>query len=274
MYADDTVIYISDKKVEIVQRLLQSDMTNVYHWLCANKLSLHVGKTNAMMICPKSRISEQAVNQINISVDVQLISEVTECQYLGVTIDQHLKFGIQLENTIAKLNRAMGILKRTAQYIPVESRKLLYNTLVLPHFDYGSTIWGGTTNTQLDRLQRIQNRAMRIILRCNRRTRVFDMLSSLRWMNVRQRIHFNLCTLMWKIVHGRTPNYLCNFQLNSDIHKYNTRSTNNLFVNRAHPNSLSYRGVRAWNALPLEIRDINNLLSFKRACAKHIFNRE
>jgi hypothetical protein len=132
------------------------------------------------MICPKSRISEQAVNQINISVDGQLISEVTECQYLGVTIDQHLKFGIQLENTIAKLNRAMGILKRTAHYIPVKSRKLLYNTLVLPHFDYGSTIWGGTTNTRLDLLQRIQNRAMRIILRCNRRTRVFDMLSSLR----------------------------------------------------------------------------------------------
>jgi hypothetical protein len=101
-------------------------------------------------------------------------------------------------------------------------------------------------HTQLDRLQRIQNRAMRIILRCNRRTRVFDMLSSLRWMNERQRIHVNLCTLMWKIVHGRTPNYLCNFQLNSDIHKYTTRSTNKLCVNHAHPNVLSYRGVRTW----------------------------
>jgi hypothetical protein len=107
---------------------------------------------------------------------------------------------------------------------------MLYNTLVLPHFDYGSTIWGGTTGKQLDRLQRIQNRAMRLILRCNRRTRVSDMLASLRWMSVRQRLHFNACTLMWKIVHNRTPNYLRNFQHNSAIHKYGTRSANNNII--------------------------------------------
>jgi hypothetical protein len=57
-----------------------------------------------------------------------------------------------------------------------EWRKMLYNTLVLPHFDYVSTILWWNDRKQLDRLHRIQNRAMRLILRCNR---VSDMLASL-----------------------------------------------------------------------------------------------
>ena len=45
IYADDTAFYYASNDIENVNQVLQSDLKQVFKWLCANKLSLHVGKT-------------------------------------------------------------------------------------------------------------------------------------------------------------------------------------------------------------------------------------
>jgi hypothetical protein len=97
MYAYGTVIYICDTQVDTVTRLLQSDMIRVYHRLCANMLSLHIGNTNDMMICPTGRNDQQTTNKLDIKVDDQQITQVPECKYIGVSmIDQYFKFDIYI----------------------------------------------------------------------------------------------------------------------------------------------------------------------------------
>ena len=50
MFADDTIFYVTGKTIDDVNNKLQSDLENVYNWLCCNKLSLHLGKTCCMVI--------------------------------------------------------------------------------------------------------------------------------------------------------------------------------------------------------------------------------
>ena len=101
--------------------------------------------------------------------------------YLGVTIgiDQNLTFQLQVDNVINKSNHALGALKWAANYIPWDTRITTYNVLVLPHLDYCATIWAAAGDGQIQRLQKIQNRGMRIILKCPHRTHIQDMLSKL-----------------------------------------------------------------------------------------------
>ena len=57
----------------------------------------------------------------------------------------------------------MGILERAAPFLPAKTRKTLFNTLILPHIDYCSPVWSSLPDTNITRIQRLQNRAMRII---------------------------------------------------------------------------------------------------------------
>lgn len=60
----------------------------------------------------------------------------------------------------------------------------------------------------MDILQKTQNRGMRAILRCNRYTRVKDMLDALGFLNIWQKMVYNICVFIYKIKNGMMPGYL------------------------------------------------------------------
>ena len=68
MYADDTAFFYSDKDITKVSCALNSDTENVYDWLCANKLNLHVGKTNSILICNYQKLRHMQSDQLNINL--------------------------------------------------------------------------------------------------------------------------------------------------------------------------------------------------------------
>ena len=55
-------------------------------------------------------------------------------------------------------------MSKIKQYLPISTRQLFYNNYLVPVIDYGSTIWGTTAKTQIERIFRLQKRAARIIL--------------------------------------------------------------------------------------------------------------
>ena len=276
MYADDTVFYCSASSVASVTQNLQCDLQTVANWLQANKLSLHIGKTNCMIICNNKKKEFLDNPILDLSLDGKNITQATDCKYLGVTLDSQMKFKIHVNDVINKMKRALGIFTRAAQFVDPSTRITLYNTLILPHLDYCSTVWCGSLNkSDLMRLQRIQNRAMRAILHCHPRTHILDLLRTLKWMSIKQRLHYNLCTFIWKIIHDQVPIYLSDIYTPvANIHNHNTRFSNNssLFRRRTSHKSLSTLGAKIWNELPQHVRDARSLYSFKKGCVLHIFD--
>ena len=164
--------------------------------------------------------------------------------YLVITIDQNLNFNIQTNNICNKANRALGALKRAAPFLPIDTRALMFNTMVLPHLDYCYTIWGRTSDTNIGKIQKIRNRGMRIILQCHPRTHITDMLSNLKWLSIKQRIIFLTAVLVFKIMHSKTTNYMSHW-LVTVSHQYGTKryTSGDLFVLRSHANSLNTKGT-------------------------------
>lgn len=130
-------------------------------------------------------------------------------------------------------------------------------------------------NTQLDILQKKQNKALRIILRCNKYTRISDMLNATNLLSVRQIIFYNTMIFIYKMLNKLVPAQLlenCTFV--KDIHQHNTRSQNNFYLHRvstnSSQNSLYYKGLKQYNKLPKNVRDVSSLSQFKRACIMHV----
>ena len=116
------------------------------------------------------------------------------------------------------------------------------------------------------------NRAMRLILKRGLRTHIEDMLSKLRWMSIKQRIHFHRAVLMWRIIHGKAPPYLSSqFQFISHQYPTSQNSSNCLFLQKCHSKSLQFSGARIWNDLPQDIRECDSMAIFKKKLTTIIF---
>jgi len=59
-------------------------------------------------------------------------------------------------------------------------------------------------------LQRARNRAMRVILHCDKYTKIEHTLQALQFMSVKQRLHYNICTFIYKILNNVLPLLLRN----------------------------------------------------------------
>ena len=91
------------------------------------------------------------------------------------------------------------IMKYVSKYVPQQSKKLIYNTIVMPHFDYCCTIWSASSKYNIEGLQKLQNRAMRIILQCKCDTHIRDMLNRLGFLSIENRLKLHLAILVFKI---------------------------------------------------------------------------
>ena len=89
---------------------------------------------------------------------------------MEVWLDSSLKFTCHISKMSSKISSAIGVISRVSRYLPVVQRKMLYNAMVLPYFNYCSITWATADQKHLDVLERLQKRAGRMVLGVPSRT--------------------------------------------------------------------------------------------------------
>ncbi len=84
----------------------------------------------------------------------------------------------------------------------------LYNAILVPHFDYGDIVYESCTQNNLDRLQKMQNQAVRIISGSSHHTHHNDMYVDLNWLSLKNRRLMHKCIIIYKCLNGMAPQYL------------------------------------------------------------------
>lgn len=213
---------------------------------------------------------------LSIRINDELIEKVNSIKYLGVVIDKHLKFTELVDYICKKIGKKIGYFKRIRNKINVLTAINIYNTIVKPHFEFGSTIlYTCCTDAHLERLQKLQNKAMRSILKYNRYTPRQIMLNTLKWLNIKQRLALNTLKLVHKIRQGNAPDYLREqIRYVSDVQPYTLRNANNFRLQRATTssmqNTLFYKGLKLYNSLPDYVKNETNCNIFKRECVNFV----
>ena len=101
---------------------------------------------------------------------------------------------------------------RLKHILPFHMLMLIYSSIIQPKFDYVITLWGYTYDNIIHKIQRLQNRAARIVTGNYNyvTTRCTELVKLLKWMCVTQRRYYFMSILMYKSIHGMAPAYLCN----------------------------------------------------------------
>ena len=137
MYADDCTISVCGKNVQEIELKLNNELQEISNWCDENRMVVNVEKN----ICIKGD-KLQVVENERLHVDNVL------------TWKAHIQ---NIHNTIAE---KLSLLCRIKQYLQYKARTTLYNSYILPHLDYCSTLWGNATTS--DRIYKLQRRAARL----------------------------------------------------------------------------------------------------------------
>ena len=232
---------------------------------------VNVPKTKAMFIASRNAANRILENNQDLKLSDETIHITTNEKLLGVHIDNTLSWTAQVESTIKKCSSLLHLLNRIKCYLPVPTRKLFFNSYILPHMDYCCTVWGNINCRLTDSMIKFQKRAARIILDKSIETPSADMFAELNWMTFPDRVKFQKSVLMFKTFNNLTPSYLQDhFTLTSDVHQRPLRSTTENLLYVPKPNielfrkSLSYSGSKIWNAIPDHVKQSTSIIQFKK----------
>ena len=261
MFADDTNISTSAGSVEKLETQLNIELDKIYRWLVANKLTLNVSKTEYMIIGSCHNLGKIDKDPV-IKIGSETVNRVHTSKRLGVIIDDKLKWEDQIDSISKKVSRGIGAIKLIKPYVPKKCLTQVYNALVQPYFDYCSLVWQNCKLELQLKLQKLQNRAARIITGDNWEIRSKDVLNKLNWLPLNQRRLTDTLLFMRKIFKDEVPISISNqFQLSVN-EQYNLRS-NCTMLKLAKPRtntlkrSFSYHAAKTWNKLPTDLKNLS-----------------
>lgn len=274
LLADDTLNYLMTNDISGGQRLINEDLDRLYEKICQNKLKLNVNKTKAMVITRRN------VDMMDINIQIAGSRlEVVQCiKYLGVYIDNRLNFKENVDNVCRKVGRKIGVLSRLRNELNMQQKVVIYRTMIEPHFTYCSSILFMANGGEFDRMQKMQNKCMRSILRLDRRSNVRGMLNTLEFMSVRQLVNFNALMLIHKMLNGKCPEYLSDkIKMKRDNERGNRlRSRNDIQTIRATKlftqNTIFYKGFKLFNEIPEKIKMEVDTGVFRNKLKEYVLN--
>jgi len=268
MYADDTSVTFAASTITDLETQINSEIKHIDLWLKANKLSLNVAKTELMIISSRQKLQSLNDYTININVDGVQINQTNCSKSLGITIDENLSWKAHIHEISTKVSSGIGAIRRVRPFVSMHTAIKIYKNLIEPHFDYSSVIWDGLSQQPNDKLQNLQNRAVRVITKSSFDTSSRYLLNSLGWDNLsirrtKQKANLTKCT------NNLAPAYLCNL-FAPRISNYDLRDAKGkLLFPKPRTDylkrSCSYSGALLWNNLPEEVRTANSLDLFKRS---------
>ena len=260
LFADYTCLVVSNTSTIHLELNCNSELNKLRNWCDANRLQINPDKSTYLHISHKLR--DQA-STLNLFYNNYKLACSNSSKYLGVVLDNQLHFKVHIANVITKLTRAVGIISKLRYFFPSATLLLLYYALVHPHLLFGLALWGNTYSTYIYKIQRLQNKAIRIITNSNARASANPLYRKLGILKVSDLYKFEIAKIMYQHSKQSLPSCFSAFFDNlNDIHNQRTRATEkkNLYLPKFSTiccqKSIRYQGVKIWNTLPVELRNL------------------
>lgn len=251
MYADDTVIFCKSTEVSKIEQDLSRDLEKINEWMTDNMLYMHSGKTKVVLFGTHKRLSLN--DDLRIQLQGKLVESVKYYKYLGVYLDRGLTFAEHINRLKVKAAKRLGALSRSRPFLTSHAAVKVYTAMVLPVFDYCDTVWDTLSDTQEDKLEKLQQRAVRII------TMNQPYLLDMNWpsLNLRRKMHTAI--LVFKCLNNNVPYFLQNYISFTNPRRVTRNCESKCFIPKVKlvigSNGFYYRGPHVYNSLPTYIRD-------------------
>ena len=212
----------------------------------------------------------------NLSLSNDIIPVSSSARNLGFIFDSDMSFSDQINSVSKSCHFHIRDIRRIRHLLPLSTATALANSLVSSKLDYCNSLYSGISQTNLNKLQRIQNSLARVITNTSKYQHITPTLKKLHWLPIKQRIEYKTCLLTYKTLTNQQPTYLYN-SLSFPSHSVSTRSSDSLVLSIPYvwsslgKRAFSVIGPRLWNSLPPDTRNSSSLPIFRSRLKTHLF---
>ena len=171
-----------------------------------HQLKLNDDKTEFMVL--QSSHNLRVYGSQTLQLPQLTLTSTDTARNLGYFFDRHMQLDRLVSSYCSPAYYHLRTIKYIRHLLTLDACHAAVRNLVLSRLDYCNALLGGLNNRQLDRLQRVQNSAARVIYRVRQREHITLTLRRLHWLPIRMRIMFKICTYMFKAIHGLGPDYI------------------------------------------------------------------
>jgi len=277
-YANDTQLHLEMRTDNTAYGLsvLAACTTDVKQWYMRNGLQLNPDKSEVLHMGTANQL--QAVSSLtSVSVTGVDLPIADSMKVLGVTLDRRLTFDDHVSAVARSCNYHARVIRHVRQLLTVDLAQTLACSLILSSIDYCNAVLHGAPSGTIQKLQRVQNNAARVILQVPRRSHANSLLQELHWLPVEQRITYKLAVLTYKIRQTPVSEYLSrHITTRSSTRSLRSSSAPLLHVpfrqTSFGKHSFSTIAPAVWNSLPVSLQNCDTLTLFKSRLKAHLFS--
>ena len=279
IYADDTQLIcpfsISNPQPSLHK--LEQCVCEIRSWMLKKQLKINDDKTEFLVL---TKASQQHIAS-NYSLDVGLCNTnpSTDARNLGVMFDSTMSMDKQISNICRGVHHQLRRIESIRQLLSTEATEMIIHSVVSSRLDYCKALLYGLSSCKIQRLQSLQNTAARIVSKSKKHEHITPILVNLHWLPVRQRILYKILLLTFKALNSLAPEYI-SILVTTKKTVRSLRSNNKMLLELPSSKLKTYgdrsfkvAAANEWNNLPLFLRTIDSLNSFKAELKTYLFKK-
>ena len=266
LFADDTCLFIEVEEKPVTQRKVNNDLDNIQRWADNWLITFSPQKTKSMTFSNKINTkSPQGIFLNNVR-----ISDIDTHKHLGLTFSKDLlKWSKYIQDIELTATKRLNVMKYFKFKLDRKTLETIYTSFIRPTLEYADSVWAGTYDIDLNLLNNIQVKAMRIVTGAPARSNIYNLYEETGWESLEKRRTNHILTIYYKIHKGMAPPYLLALLPTTVNTKttYPLRTANNMNVPFArlecYKRSFFPFATVKWNMLNDEIKQSPTLDKFK-----------
>ena len=265
LFADDCLVYRSIQG-PADEMALQTDLNRLVKWTQTWGMCFNPKKCNIMRITNKRNLSTSKYKMMGTTLE-----QTKSSQYLGIHIQDNLRWKKQSQHAASKASRALGFIQRNFHHASSKIKEKLVQTLVRPRLEYGVAAWDPYFTTDINTLERVQRRAARFTVgNYSREASVTEMMKKLDWDTLENRRRAHRLTCLYKIHHDELDISKTYITPKTDRNRRGQDQQFELYSTRLKPfrNSFFPRTIKDWNDLPQSLISTDSHDTFKQSIPK------
>ena len=272
IFADDTAVYFACSNITEFIQIAATIMKQLDKWFASNLLSLNTEKSyycifrttqNCRLILPDT-----------IEFNNKSIKRTKSIKYLGITLDEFLDWKEHTVNLKKSLNSLFSVFYNIRRYLTIEHIRVIYYTMIYSRIKYGITVYGLGNKDNLDKIQVLQNKLMKVILEKSWRHPTDELHTEVNILKVKDIFYQEISSFVNKYLRGDLPLVFTDyFQFVN--HSYGTRGNlsslkSPLCRTEIGKKTVRFKGCEVWNNLSHKQKNIRNPKTFRKGIKETI----
>ena len=270
LFADDTGIFVHSKNFGTLIDAAKRELSALCEWCKSNKLTINSSKTCFVIFHSKNKYAHPDCQEL--VIPAMTIKRVKNTKYLGLIFDEMLTWNEHVKQLSGSLLKYFGIFNHVKALMTTQTARQLYFSFIYSRISYGIEVYGNCTVKTLQKIQVLQNKLLKLILRKDSRTPTNDLHQELHLLKVKDIQKMKILCFVNNCLLGSCAPSFNNYFVERD-NVYNFRRSHLLAPRtRTELGSLSIKvqGCRLWNGLPESVKAFRYQQNFKKYIVKHI----